>query len=216
MLNWAGKAVRQASHRNKPIVLRRAIQQIYRGKLGTSGRPMTAKISWHKDVFDLSSAIDSDDEYHFLQRSIALQLRHGFVERLETNHIQASVADRPQISGAIFLSLQPKQLRFLIADARISIVLALQRHLTNEQYRRRLVKEFHYRALRLHLSDQFRLLMVPQSNSAKYRFSAERRPNLASAYQAEIERLEATALDCTRSFPGTITGDAGPGLRSHG
>lgn len=176
---------------------------------------MTAKISWHKDVFDLSSAIDSDDEYHFLQRSIALQLQHGFVERLETNHIQGSIAERPQISGAIFLSLQPKQLRFLIADARISIVLALQRHLTNEQYRRRLAKEFHYRALRRHLSDEFRLLMVPQSNSPKYRLSAERGPNLASAYQAEIERLDAMALDRTHFFPEAAPGGAGAELPSH-
>src|SRR3954464_5689645 len=107
---------------------------------------MTAKSSWHRAVFDQSSVIEADDEYHFIQSAIAYQLRRDFAEALDTNHIQGALADKPQISGALFLSLQPKQLRFLIADARTSIVLALQRHLTNEQYRRRLAKEFHYRA----------------------------------------------------------------------
>jgi len=157
---------------------------------------MTARISWHKDVLDHSSAIEPADDYDSIRLLVDRQLRQGFAERLDTNQIQGAVANRPQITGAIFLWLQPKQLRFLIADARVSIVLALQRHLTNEQYRRRLVKEFHYRALRLHLSDDFRLLMVPQSNSAKYRFSADRNPNLPAAYQNEIERLETEALGC--------------------
>ena len=155
---------------------------------------MTAKISWHKDVFDQSSAIEAVDELDAIKKLIAHQLRRGFAERLDTNHVQGAVVDKAQISAAIFLSLQPKQFRCLIVDARISIVLAIQRHLTNEQYRRRLAKEFHYRALRLHLSDEFRLLMVPRSNSATYCFSADRKPNLAAAYQNEIERLETEAF----------------------
>ena len=151
---------------------------------------MAAKVFWHNDGLDQASAIESDDEYDFIQNLIVRRLRQDFAERLDTNYIQGAIANKPQISGAIFLSLQPKQLRFLIADARISAILAFQRHLTNEQYRRRLAKEFHYRALKLHLSHEFRLLMVPQSNFAKYRFSADRNPNLAGAYLNEIERLE--------------------------
>ncbi len=130
------------------------------------------------------------EDYEFIRASIAHQLRHGLFERLDTNYIQGAVESTPSISGAIFFSLQPKQLALLIADARISIVLAVQRHLSNEQYRKRLVSEFHYRALRLHLSQDFRLLMVPPSNSPKYRIAAGRKPSLAQAYEAEIDRLE--------------------------
>jgi len=130
------------------------------------------------------------DEYDFIRDSISHQLRQGIFERLDTNFIHGAVATTPSISGAIFFSLQPKQLTLLIADARISIVLAVQRHLNNEQYRKRLTSEFHYRALRPHLSKNFRLLMVPPSNSHNYRVAGGRNPNLALAYQAEIDRLE--------------------------
>jgi hypothetical protein len=130
------------------------------------------------------------DDYEFIRNYIAHQLRHGIFERLDTNYIHGAVETTPSISGAIFFSLQPKQLTLLIADARISIVLAVQRHLSNEQYRKRLASEFHYRALRPHLSQNFRLLMVPPSNSRNYRVAAGRKPSLALAYEAEIDRLE--------------------------
>jgi hypothetical protein len=142
----------------------------------------------------LLSRADADagpcDIYDLMRDAIAHQLQHGVYERLDTDYIHGAVSNTPQISGAIFLSLHPKQLTLLIADARISIILAIQRHLDNEQYRKRLSKEFHYRALRPHLSEDFRLAMVPPSNSKKYRVAARRRPNLAMAYQAEIEQLE--------------------------
>jgi len=130
------------------------------------------------------------EEYELIRSSITHQLRQGIFERLDTNYIHGAVATTPRISGAIFFSLQPKQLTLLIDDARISIVLAVQRHLSNEQYRRRLASEFHYRALRPHLSKNFRLLMVPLSNSHSYRVQGGRKPSLALAYQAEIDRLE--------------------------
>jgi len=130
------------------------------------------------------------DTYDLMRNAIAHHLRHGVFERLDTGYIHGAVADTPQISGAIFLSLHPKQLTLLISDARISIILATQRHLDNEQYRKRLAKEFHYRALRPHLSEDFRLLMVPPSNSQKYCLAGKRRPSLAMAYQDEVERLE--------------------------
>ena len=133
-------------------------------------------------------------EYESLRASIGYQLSHSLFERLDTNLIHGSMEPTPQITGAIFLSLQPKQFKFLIADARISIVLSMQRHMTNEEYRRRLSGEFHYRAFRAHLSESFRLMMVKPSNSDKYRFSEVRRSNLAAAYLAEIERLETHAL----------------------
>ena len=147
-----------------------------------------AKFVPHIDTHTQSARVA--EEYNFIRDSIAHQLRHGLFERLDTNYIHGAVAATPSISGAIFFSLQPKQLTLLIADARISIVLAVQRHLSNEQYRKRLMSEFHYRALRPHLSKNFRLLMVPPSNSHKYRLAAGRKPNLALAYQVEIDRLE--------------------------
>lgn len=134
------------------------------------------------------------DIYEAMCCSIAHQLRHGVYERLDTDYLHGAISNTRRISGAIFLSLHPKQLTLLIADARISIVLAVQRHLDDEQYRKRLAKEFHYRALRPHLSEEFRLLMVPPSNSKKYCVAARRRPGLALAYQAEIEALESNHL----------------------
>ena len=134
------------------------------------------------------------EEYDAIRDAVARQLRLGVFERLDTNYIHGAVANRPAISGAIFLSLHPKQLPLLIADARTSIVLAVQRHLDNEQYRKRLAKEFHYRALKDHLSEHFLMLMVPPSHSKKYRFSGGRKPSLPLAYQAEIDRLEAILL----------------------
>lgn len=147
-----------------------------------------AKFVPHTEVNKQSA--HAAEEYDFIRESITHQLRQGIFERLDTNYIHGAVTTTPSISGAIFFSLQPKQLTLLIADARISVVLAVQRHLNNEQYRKRLASEFHYRALRPHLSKNFRLLMVPPSNSHKYRFAASRKPSLALAYQAEIDRLE--------------------------
>ena len=148
-----------------------------------------AKFVPHSDVHQRSAPAAGED-YDLIRDSIAHLLRHGIFERLDTNYIHGAVATTPSVSGAIFFSLQPKQLTLLIADARISIVLAVQRHLSNECYRKRLTGEFHYRALRSHLSKDFRLLMVSPSNSHKYRPAAGRKPSLALAYQAEIDRLE--------------------------
>ena len=161
---------------------------------------MTANILPCVEAYCQSSAHACADEYESLRISVANQLRRGLFERLDTDFIPGSIEPTPQITGAIFLALQPKQFKFLIADARISIVLALQRHLTNEEYRRRLIGEFHYRAFRPHLAESFRLLMVRPSNSDKYRFLQSRSPNLALAYQAEIEQLETVALGHIRLF----------------
>jgi hypothetical protein len=161
---------------------------------------MTATILPCVEAYCQSPAHAGADEHELLRISVANQLRRGLFERLDTDFIPGSIEPTPRITGAIFLALQPKQLKFLIADARISIVLALQRHLTNEEYRRRLVGEFHYRAFRPHLAESFRLLMVRPSNSDKYRFLQSRRPNLALAYQTEIERLETEALGHVRLF----------------
>lgn len=146
------------------------------------------------DVYGHASAHACPGAYESFRLSISDQLRRGLFERLDTDFIPGSIEPTPQITGAIYLALQPKQLKFLIADARISIVLAIQRHMTNEAYRKRLINEFHYRAFRPHLSESFRLMMVRPSNSCDYRFLEGRKPNLALAYQAEIEHLEAEAL----------------------
>ena len=136
------------------------------------------------------AATSLTDEYSLIRNSITHSLQHGVLERVDTNYVHGAIENVPRLSGAIFLSLHPKQLAILIADARTSIVLAVQRHLHNEQYRRRLTREFHYRALRPHLSDSFRLLMVPFSNSNKYAIFEGRGVSLAIAYQNEIEHLE--------------------------
>jgi hypothetical protein len=129
-----------------------------------------------------------DDD--FLRNSIAHQLRNYCFETLDSTKFLQPAADGRRISGAISFSLDPRLLRLLFADARISIVLALQRHLDNERYRRRLKLEPHYRALRPHLSASFRLLMIPPSNWAGYHYPVSRKPTLILAYQNEIERLE--------------------------
>jgi len=152
---------------------------------------MTAKLLPHLEASDDTAPADL---YDFMRNAIDHQLEHGVFERLDTDYIHGAITNTPQISGAIFLSLHPKQLTLLIADARISIVLAVQRHQDDEQYRKRLAKEFHYRALRPHLSEEFRLMMVPPSNSKKYCVAAKRRPSLALAYQSEIEKLEQAHL----------------------
>jgi len=64
----------------------------------------------------------------------------------------------------------------------------------------RLSAEFHYRAFRPHLSEAFRTLMVRPSNWKKYRHIEGRKPNLAAAYQDEIEQLEARALRCAHGL----------------
>jgi hypothetical protein len=149
-----------------------------------------AKFAPHMEMHKQSAHAAAADEYDHIRKAVTHQLRQGIFERLDTNYIHGAVATTPSLSSAIFFSLQPRQLTMLIADARTSIVLAVQRHLSNEQYRKRLVSEFHYRALRLHLSKSFRLLMVPPSNSHTYRVPGGRKPSLALAYQAEIDRLE--------------------------
>lgn len=141
------------------------------------------------------------DIYGMMRDAIRHQLAHGLFERLDTDYLHGAIANTPQISGAIFLSLHPRQLTLLIADARISIILAVQRHLDNEQYRKRLSREFHYRALRQHLSEDFRMLMVPPSNSKKFSIAARRKPSLAMAYQAEIEQLELNYLAACQHRP---------------
>ena len=151
---------------------------------------MTAKAS-HRSASDDAEAAAI---YAAMHNYIAHQLQHGLFERLDTDYLHGAITNLPQISGAIFLSLHPKQLTLLIADARISIVLAIQRHLDNDHYRKRLAKEFHYRALRPHLSEEFRMLMVPSSNSKKPCLSAKRKPSLAMAYQREVEQLERNHL----------------------
>jgi hypothetical protein len=133
------------------------------------------------------SAVTGDDD--FLRISIAYHLRNFCLEVGTMSGLQTA-ANARKISGAIFFSLEPRQFRLLIADARTSIVLALQRHLGDAQYRRRLRTEAHFRALRPHLSANFRVLMMPPSNWAGYRFSEVRKPSLILAYQSEIERLE--------------------------
>jgi hypothetical protein len=155
---------------------------------------MQAKVLQCVDKYCHSPTHTCLGDYESLRSAISYQLSRGLFERLDTNFINGSMEPTPQITGAIFLALQPKQLKFLIADARISIVLSIQRHMTNEEYRTRLTREFHYRAFRAHLSESFRLMMVRPSNSDKYRFFETRKTNLAVAYQAEIERLETDAL----------------------
>ena len=136
-------------------------------------------------------AVTKDDD--LLSTSIAHHLRNFCFEVDTINFLQTAIGS-PRISGAILLSVEPGQLRLLIADARISIVLALQRHVSNERYRRRLRTEAHYRALRPHLSANFRVLMMAPSNWEGYRFSESRKPSLADAYKNEIDRLEMELL----------------------
>lgn len=147
--------------------------------------------------FDASSHLSPRsvaEEEDFLRKAIAHQLRNLCFESLGAVDVHHTVANTCRISGVILFSLRPRLLRLLFADARASIVLALQRHLGNEQYRRRLTVEAHYRALRPHLSTSFREMMVPPSNWKGYRFSESRKPELILAYQHEIERLELELL----------------------
>ena len=153
---------------------------------------MTASVLQRVEQY--ASGSPTPDELESFRTLVGNQLRLGLFERLDTDIIAGNIEPKPGITDAIFLALQPRQLKFLIADARLSVVLAIQRHMTNEEYRKRLACEFHYRALRRHLSDRFRLLMVRPSNFSKYRYSEGRKPTLALAYQAEIERLEAKVL----------------------
>ena len=134
------------------------------------------------------AAIATDDDH--LRAALAHHLRNAHFETLDSVVTLQVSANRRKISGAIFTSLEPKLVCLLIADARISIVLALQRHLNDEQYRRRLVLEPHYRAFLPHLSADFRVMMMPPSNWNGFSFPVSRNPNLINAYQNEIERLE--------------------------
>jgi hypothetical protein len=138
------------------------------------------------------SAVVEDED--LFCNAINHQLRNLCFESLGAVDLHRIAANTHRISGAILFTLKPRLLKLLIADARASIVLALQRHLGNEQYRRRLMAEPHYRALRLHLCTSFRELMVPPSNWKGYRFSESRKPDLILAYQYEIERLELELL----------------------
>ena len=131
------------------------------------------------------------DPYAALKNAIAHHLQNGLYERLDTGYIhRGSPSDYPAITGAVFLTVPPNELRLLIADARTSIALALQRHLDNQQFVKRLSGQFHYRVLRQYLSEGFRLAMVRSSNSDKVRFRGGRGPSLIMAYQTEIDRLD--------------------------
>jgi hypothetical protein len=141
-----------------------------------------------------SPAGPAADEDVLLRNLIAYHLRHCGIESVAAGDFLRTPPSSRKISRAIFHSLKPRQLRLFIADARVSIALALQRHSSNEQYRRRLAAAPHYRALRQHLSESFREMMVPPSNWSGYRFSASRGPILALAYQNEIERIEMELL----------------------
>jgi|SRR4051812_821174 hypothetical protein len=85
---------------------------------------------------------------------------------------------------------RPANLRLMIEDARASIVLALQRHWDNEQYRRRLMLEEHYRLLQSQLSENFHQLMVRTSHWDGFRYPKGLEPNLVTQYRTEIDRLE--------------------------
>jgi hypothetical protein len=147
----------------------------------------------HGRCFDVSGhpspgATTKDDD--LLRVSIAHHLRNFCFDNLDVIDFLKTPANTHRVSGAILYSLEPRRVRLLIDDARTSIVLALQRHLDNERYRKRLRTEFHYRTLRPHLSASFRVLMMPPSNWDGYCFSGSRKPSLVVAYQNEIERLE--------------------------
>jgi hypothetical protein len=149
------------------------------------GALMTVNDRWRFDAPNRSAAKDDD----LLRVSIAHHLRNFCFENLDVIDFLKTPANTHRISGAILYSLEPKQIRLLIDDARTSIVLALQRHFGNERYRKRLMTETHYRILRPHMSAGFRVLMMPPSNWDGYHFPVSRKPNLVVAYQNEIDRL---------------------------
>jgi len=135
------------------------------------------------------------EDEDLIRLSISRYLRDCGIQNFEAlaGHVLGSEG-----AGMAHLHARPLNRGLLIKDARTSIVMALQRHLTNEQYRTRLAVEFHYCAFRPHLSEGFRLQMVRQSNWDKSQFFAGRNPNLAAAYQDEIELLEAKWLSGAR------------------
>src|SRR6516225_9559993 len=59
----------------------------------------------------------------------------------------------------------PRHLKMALADARVSVALAIQRHLSNERYRQCLINEPGYASLKPYLSEQFRHLMVRASHA---------------------------------------------------
>src|SRR5579871_6469075 len=105
--------------------------------LRVSGRSMAGHVLLAVDESRRCSLDTVNLDVQRLSASIAFHLRCGGTKYpTATYSFGARSADR--LSGEIFLSLTPKQLKFLILDARVSIVLARQRHLDDEQYRRRL------------------------------------------------------------------------------
>jgi hypothetical protein len=126
----------------------------------------------------------------WFRASIAYHLRNSGIEHVDSTDFLGPPSPSRRFSGAIFLSLNPRQLQLFIIEARISIALGLQRQLGDERYRMRLAAEPHYRALRPHLSESFRILMVRPSNWSGYRLSPSRGSALAVAYQNEIQRIE--------------------------
>src|SRR3954469_24837580 len=107
------------------------------------GALMTVGDRWRFDAPSRSGTVSKDDD--LLRASIAHQLRNFCFENLDVVDYLKTPANTHRVSGAILYSLQPKQIRLLIDDARTSIVLALQRHFGNERYRKRLMTETHYR-----------------------------------------------------------------------
>jgi hypothetical protein len=124
-----------------------------------------------------------DDEF-LIRTSVTYYLRGCGIEKFEP-------LDAPLVaSGGDSAIHDHTKLRHLVADARISIALALQRHLDNEQYRKRLAAAPHYHALRPYLSAAFLRLMVRASNLIGFRCPTGGELKLVTAYMNEIDRLE--------------------------
>lgn len=67
------------------------------------------------------------EDIDWLRTVIAYRLRNGGVENPTATYAFGADTGTRRISGAIFLSLTPRQVRSLLVDARISILLARQR-----------------------------------------------------------------------------------------
>jgi hypothetical protein len=78
----------------------------------------------------------------------------------------------------------------LISDAKVSIVLAIQRHTSDAIYRENLRREPSFIELRPHLGAEFMAMMTPDTASVTVGSQGAPAPSLAVAYRMEIERLE--------------------------
>jgi len=177
-----------------------------------AGQIMGANIL-HKQALHGAASYDGAVDGDLLRLSIAHHLRNRIFEVLDYKNFLGLIDNSQKISGAIFFSLRARQLELLIADARASAILAIQRHLDNETFRRRLTKELHYLALRPHLTASFRELMVRPSNLDRNCFSGSRKPNLAVAYQNEAERLAKVLSLADRKFEADFPSPVISGLR---